>query len=217
LIRAANQAGIPVITATQMLESMMTNPRPTRAEANDVANAILDGSDAVMLSGETAVGDYPVESVQMMARIARQIEADPVLRRTSASALRQVLDPQRAGDDPRAVAHAARALAEDLEARAIAVLTATGRTARRVSQERPAVPVVVFTDRPDVAQTLTLWHSIFPILLPIPSTTDEAIARIDEGVRHLGLAASGDRVIIVGATPREQTQRSVFLEIHRVR
>ena len=217
LIRAANQAGIPVITATQMLESMMTNPRPTRAEANDVANAILDGSDAVMLSGETAVGDYPVEAVKMMARIARQIEADPVLRRNSAIALRQILDPQRVGDDPRAVAHAARALAEDLQAQAIAVLTATGRTARRVSQERPAVPVVVFTDRPEVAQTLTLWHSIFPILLPIPPTTDEAIARIDEGVRRLGLANSGDRVIIVGATPRSFEQRSVFLEIHRVR
>jgi pyruvate kinase len=79
------------------------------------------------------------------------------------------------------------------------------------------VPVVVFTDRPDVAQTLTLWHSIFPILLPIPSTTDEAIASIDEGVRRLGLAGSGDRVIIVGATPRSVEQRSVFLEIHRVR
>ena len=217
LIRAANQAGIPVITATQMLESMMTNPRPTRAEANDVANAILDGSDAVMLSGETAVGEYPIEAVRMMARIARAIEGEPVLGQTSRIALHHFLDDHRAGDDPRAVAHAARALAEDLGAKAIAVLTATGRTARRVSQERPSVPVMAFTDRPEVAQTLTLWHSIFPILMPIPTTTDEAIARIDEEIRRLGLATTGDRVVIVGATPRPQAQTSVFLEVHRVR
>ncbi len=217
LIRAANQAGIPVVTATQMLESMMTNPRPTRAEASDVANAILDGSDAVMLSGETAVGDYPIETVRMMARIARAIEDEPVLRASAATALRQLLEPQRASDDPRAVARAARALAEDIQARAIAVLTATGRTARRVSQERPGVPVVAFTDRPAVAQMLTLWHSIYPILVTIPPTTDEAIARIDEGVRRLGLATSGDRVVIVGVTPRASDERSIFLEVHRVR
>lgn len=214
LIRLANHAGKPVITATQMLESMIENPRPTRAEASDVANAILDGTDAIMLSGETAVGAWPIRAVEVMARIATTIERDPSWHAAMRATGREItVGAERA---TQAVAHAAQTIAADLDAPAIAVLTASGRTAMRISQHRPGVPIVAFTDNPVVASRLSFWHGTTPLLEDLETTTEALIRQVNDGVKHLGLAAPGDTIVIVGAVPRASDERSVFLEIHRV-
>ncbi len=165
-IRLANRHGVPAITATQMLESMMTNPRPTRAEASDVANAILDGSDAVMLSGETAVGTHPIAAVEVMNRIAQETEQSIVQDRTGASR-RTVVDlaPAAARSDAHAIARAAKALARALPASAIVVLTATGRTAGIVASERPGTPIVALTHDLAVARRLALWYGVIPVIV----------------------------------------------------
>ncbi len=214
LIRLANHAGKPVITATQMLESMIENPRPTRAEASDVANAILDGTDAVMLSGETAVGAWPVRAVEVMARIASTIERDPSWQAAMRAPGRDI--PVGADRAAQAVAHAAQTIAADLNAPAIAVLTATGRTAMSISQHRPGVPIVAFTDNPAVASLLGFWHGTTPVLEDLETTTDALIRQVNDGIKRLGLAVQGDNIVIVGAVPRAGDERSVFLEIHRV-
>lgn len=214
LIRLANHAGKPVITATQMLESMITNPRPTRAEASDIANAILDGTDAIMLSGETAVGAWPIRAVEVMARIATTIERDPSWNAAMRASGREITaGAERA---TQAVAHAAQTVAADLDASAIAVLTASGRTAIRISQHRPGVPIVAFTDNPRVASILSFWHGTTPILDTLQTSTDALIRQVNDGVKRLGLAVPDDNIVIVGAVPREGDNRSVFLEIHRV-
>jgi pyruvate kinase len=213
LIRLANQAGKPVITATQMLESMTHNPRPTRAEASDIANAILDGTDAVMLSGETAVGDWPVKTVETMAQIARTIENDVSWRhamQSIAAATRQ----DHAASDSLAVAQASASLATNVRASAIVVLTATGATAERISQQRPGIPILAFADRADVATRLSLWHGVVPVHEPLSTNIDTLLAQLDSGVRRLGYAGSGDRIVIVGSVPRAGESRAVFLEIH---
>ncbi len=214
LIRLANHAGKPVITATQMLESMIENPRPTRAEASDVANAILDGTDAVMLSGETAVGAWPIRAVQVMTRIASMIERDPswhVAMRASRSDI-----PIGRERVTQAVAHATQTIAADLAAPAIAVLTATGRTAMRISQQRPGMPIVAFTDDATVASRLSFWHGTTPIVEVLETTTDALIRQVNDGVKRMGLAAVGENIVIVGAVPRLDDSRSVFMEVHRV-
>ena len=210
MIRLANAAGVPVITATQMLESMIGHPRPTRAEASDVANAILDGTDAVMLSGETAVGAYPIAAVQTMARIAREAERHPDALRAHPA----LIPSQRAVTDSHAVAHAARSLARDLGARAIAVLTATGRTAGLVSGERSGVPIVAFTARPAVARRLALWHGVVPLLTDLPETLDETLDAVERGLRERGLADPGERVIVVGSAARRARGRTPFVQVH---
>jgi pyruvate kinase len=218
IIRAANAAGIPVITATQMLESMIANPRPTRAEASDVANAILDGTDAVMLSGETAVGVDPVAAVATMARIAHAAERDPAAR----PALDAAADVYRVAaaarpTDALAVAEAARALARGLDARCVAVLTRTGRTAGRLSKGRPGLPIVAFTDRPAVARRLALWHGVTALAGPIPPTTDAAVAHVEAGLRAEGLADAGTRVVVVGATRRPAlADPTLFVQVVRL-
>lgn len=216
IIRLANQAGKPVITATQMLESMISAPQPTRAEASDVANAILDGTDAVMLSGETAVGKYPVQAVNMMATIAHEIERDPQSRGSLFRSLRGIGSDLQDFTEPQAIGHAARALADDLKAEAIVVLTTTGRTAQRISQERPRAPIIAFTDRVDVGRRLTLWHGVVPLVCPLKETIDQLIAQVDLELCQRHLASPGDRVVIVGANPRSTEAPSVFLEIHTV-
>ncbi|MEM8808528.1 MAG: pyruvate kinase, partial [Cyanobacteria bacterium P01_G01_bin.38] len=135
IIRACNQRGIPVITATQMLDSMIRNPRPTRAEVSDVANAIIDGTDAVMLSGESAVGDYPVEAVKMLARIATDIEPETAF----------IDYPPTEIDDPHAISEALNAVDQVLDLRCIVTLTETGQSARLAAAERPSVPIVALT------------------------------------------------------------------------
>src|SRR5690606_5963735 len=153
LIRKCLAAAKPVITATQMLESMIENPRPTRAEASDVANAVLDGSDALMLSGETAVGKHPVRVVEVMARIIE--EAELYLRRTNGRGIR--LDPGGERDDlTESVSREACDLAEQIGAAAIVCLTASGTTARSIARHRPSMPIYAFTDDPKVVRQLNL-------------------------------------------------------------
>ncbi len=164
LIATSNRLGIPVITATQMLDSMVSNPRPTRAEVSDVANAILDGTDAVMLSNETAVGKYPVEAVATMARIATRIEQEQALAAVPPS----FKDPQRS--IPNAISQAVSQIAEQLGASAIMTLTKTGSTARNVSKFRPQIPILAVTPHVDVARQLQLVWGVKPLLvLDLPS------------------------------------------------
>ncbi len=164
LIATANRLGIPIITATQMLDSMVSNPRPTRAEVSDVANAILDGTDAVMLSNETAVGNYPVEAVATMARIAERIEQE------------QINTSSRLGTDdkrsiPNAISQAVGQIAENLGASAIMTLTQTGATARNVSKYRPKTPILAITPHVNVARQLQMVWGVRPLLvLDLPST-----------------------------------------------
>ncbi|GAB4546459.1 MAG: pyruvate kinase [Pleurocapsa sp.] len=191
LIATANQLGIPVITATQMLDSMVNNPRPTRAEVSDVANAILDGTDAVMLSNETAVGNYPVEAVETMAKIATRIERE---RKSN------VLKPYGRRSIPHAISAAVGKIAEQLEASAIMTLTKTGATARNVSKFRPKTPILAITPHVHVARRLQLVWGVKPLLvLDLPSTTQTFQAAINVAQEKYWLSA-GDLVVMTAGT-----------------
>jgi pyruvate kinase len=206
VIRAANARGIPVITATQMLESMISHVRPTRAEASDVANAILDGTDAVMLSGETAVGAYPIEVARVMSRIAETAdmacEPGPVDAQFRSQA--------------HAVASAAHILAQTARASMIVVLTRTGLSARLISKERPAVPILAFTPSEEVYRRLSLWWGVTSRRSALEGTMDEKIAWVDAYVRGEGLAAPGEEIVIMGGMRAGGAARTNFVKLHRV-
>ncbi|MFN6565919.1 pyruvate kinase [Dendronalium sp. ChiSLP03b] len=193
LIATANRLGIPIITATQMLDSMVSNPRPTRAEVSDVANAILDGTDAVMLSNETAVGNYPVEAVATMARIAERIEQEE-----AHSTVRQLRDTRRS--IPNAISQAVSQIAEQLGAAAIMTLTQTGATARNVSKFRPSTPVLAVTPHVNVARQLQLVWGVKPLLvLGLPSTGQTFQAAINVAQERM-LLSEGDLVVMTAGT-----------------
>ena len=190
-IRAARDAGRTVITATQMLESMINQPEPTRAEASDVANAVLDGTSALMLSGETAVGRYPLEAVAVMNRIARAVEPsltyhDPALRRS--------------GEMASILSHAACDIAEELEAPVIAVPTQSGSTAREVSRFRPRRPIVAASPYPHVLQQLALEWAVVPIVIEDADSIEDLWHRVAQAIADSGLAATGQRVVLTGGT-----------------
>ncbi|KAF3888287.1 MULTISPECIES: pyruvate kinase [Nostocales] len=194
LIATANRLGIPIITATQMLDSMVSNPRPTRAEVSDVANAILDGTDAVMLSNETAVGKFPVEAVATMARIAERIEQEEA-ENTNTSLLR---DPKRS--IPNAISQAVGQIAEQLGAAAIMTLTQTGATARNVSKFRPQTPILAVTPHVNVARQLQLVWGVKPLLmLELPSTGQTFQAAMNVA-QERGLLSEGDLVVMTAGT-----------------
>ncbi len=211
VILASIAAGKPVITATQMLESMVQNPSPTRAEASDVANAIFDGTDAVMLSAETATGAYPVEAVATMARIIRSVEASPEFR-LRLNALRPA--PTSTVQD--AIAQAAEEVVEAVGAKAIVVFTATGSSARRIARTRPQVPVLALTPNPEVQRQLGLVWGIYPHLAPDPKDTDDMVAIALREVRALGLAQVGDRVVIAAGVPFGVRGTTNLLRVERV-
>lgn len=193
LIVTANRMGIPVITATQMLDSMVNNPRPTRAEISDVANAILDGTDAVMLSNETAVGRFPVEAVATMARIANRIERDGITR--------NVLKVEDTGRSiPNAISQAVSQIAIQLDAAAIMTLTKTGATARNVSKFRPQTPILAITPHVEVARQLSLVWGVKPLLvLDLPST-DQTFQSAVNVARENNFVADGDLVVTTAGT-----------------
>ena len=192
IVADALQAGLPIITATQMLESMIERPVPTRAEASDIANAILDGTDAVMLSGETAVGAYPVESIATMARIALAAEEA------------ETPAPQRvAGSQPEALAAAACVLAERLRARAMVVVTGSGRTAATLSAHRPVVPIYAFTPSADVCRNLMLRYGVWPTRTDHPDRFQETVRSALTTLRERGAVEPGDRVVFFGTLPAE--------------
>jgi pyruvate kinase len=194
LIATANRLGIPIITATQMLDSMVSNPRPTRAEVSDVANAILDGTDAVMLSNETAVGSFPVEAVATMARIAERIEQEETLNANS----RLSRDNRRS--IPNAISQAVGQIAENLGAAAIMTLTQTGATARNVSKFRPKTPILAITPHVNVARQLQMVWGVRPLLvLELPSTGQTFQAAINVA-QEKNLLTEGDLVVMTAGT-----------------
>lgn len=215
IIAQANQRNKAVITATQMLESMLHNPYPTRAEASDVANAILDGTDAVMLSGETAVGEYPVEAVRTMARIAEETERGAptfAIRKESAAPMMT-----QNVSYPHAIGHAATVLANELNVTAIVAFTRSGYTARILSQQRPRVPVFALTPSETVYRALTLWWGVFPILCPFRENTDVMIDDTEALLLERDLISPGDSFIVVGRSPVMGRGRTNFIKVHQTR
>ena len=190
MIEKCNAAGKPVVTATQMLDSMMRNPRPTRAEVSDVANAIYDGTDAIMLSGESANGDWPVESVQTMARIAEETEKK--LSYETAVSRAKNHTPAVSGVISRAACNAAN----ELKAAAIVTSTKSGATARRISQCRPDCPIVAVTPNEKVAKGLAFSFGVYSMVTPTASNTDEVVANAIEAAKSSGFVTAGETVVV---------------------
>jgi pyruvate kinase len=198
IIAAANRAMLPVITATQMLESMIHNPRPTRAEASDVANAILDGTDAVMLSGETAAGAYPIEAVQMMALIADAVEDSLIGSPHSTSPRWEITTAQ---STPRAIAAAACTIANALPVRFIVVLTQSGASARLVSHYRPQVPILAFCPSEETARRTSLYWGVTPIVIEARDRLGELEQQIVRHMRDMRIVQRGDLIVLSGGHP----------------
>lgn len=196
IIQAANQKTKLVITATQMLDSMIENPRPTRAEASDVANAIFDGTDAVMLSGETASGKYPLESVQMMDKIA--LEAEAHMAEWGHSYLPSIGKNQ---DDSFAIAIAARELAHDREVTCIAVFTQSGRSALLQSKARPQVPILAFTPSEDTYRRLGMDWGVIPNLVPFSNSLEEMIQHVEDALLSSTSLKKGQKVVFISGFP----------------
>jgi len=196
IIQQANRLGKIVITATQMLESMLHEPLPTRAEASDVANAIFDGTDAVMLSGETAAGEYPVESVQMMNRIVCRAEAGfGEWGHLAATGLVE------AHDDAASLARAARELACDRDVAAIAVFTRSGRTAALMAKARPGVPILACTPETHTFQRMALMWGVIPKCIPFTDNVEGMIAHVESALKDTGMVASSSQVVLIAGFP----------------
>jgi pyruvate kinase len=209
LLRAARAVDRPVVVATQMLESMIRSPRPTRAEANDVATAVLDGADAMMLSGETAVGDFPFEAASVATRIAQAVESQ-------GAEYRAAQPPCLHTGEAAAVAHAAASIVEgDSDVIAITCYTTTGRTAALLSAERPRVPIHAFIPDADVRRANGLLWGVETHAAERPDDTDQMITMMDEGLRASGLAADGDIVVMAASMPAGRTTTNM-LKIHQV-
>ena len=224
IIRRANAHGIPVITATQMLESMVRSERPTRAETSDVANAVLDGTDALMLSAETAAGRYPVQTVETMAQIACAVEDGVQLADYgSLPAGHAAGGAGRAGarrlsrpSVPYAIGAATQALTEDLDVVLVVAITTTGRTARLLSQRRLTAPVLACLEDEGVARSLALWWGVTPLLVPFQTTTEAMIGFLDREIVRRRLARAGDPVVVVGSVPVIGRGRTNFVQVHRL-
>jgi pyruvate kinase len=212
IIGKCNAAGKPVITATQMLDSMMNNARPTRAEVTDVANAIFDGTDATMLSGETAAGDYPVESARMMAKIASSTEHSAryqsFLKERSEEPTKSITE---------AIGQASAELASDLDVAAVITCTATGTTAKLVSKHHPPVPIIAAASRPEAVGQLTLSSGVLPIPVPETESTDELIYVAVRSAKDAGLVQSGDTVVVTAGVPVGLPGNTSLIRVMRVR
>jgi len=195
IIRAANQAGKLVITATQMLDSMVAGPTPTRAEASDVANAVFDGTDALMLSAETAVGRYPAESVAMMDKIARKAEQE-----MDVWGRRSDLVPA-SHSDALAIALAARELAQDMDVAGICVFTRSGRSAEWISRVRPRVPILAFSPDENTCRRMALLWGVTPRWIPYAATLDQMLEQIGQAIHSTGSFQPGQQVVLVCAFP----------------
>ena len=207
IIELCNRCGKTVITATQMLESMIHEPRPTRAEASDVANAIIDGTDAIMLSGETAMGEYPVKAVEMMVRIALDVEGKIDFKTYPPT------DHSPIG----ALSRATILVARIIEPACIVVFTSSGRSAQFVAAERPGVPVYAFTPNLNVYHALNMLWGVRPILIPEHPDTFEEMAGIAR--KHLvakQLAAAGDNILLLGGIPAHQAGGTNFIKVHTI-
>lgn len=211
MIEKCNRVGKPVITATQMLDSMQRNPRPTRAEASDVANAIFDGTDAIMLSGETAAGKYPVEAVTTMSRIAERAEA--------ALEYREIFNKQASAQQTsvtEAISQAVAVSALDLNAAAIVTSTQSGYTARMVAKYRPKSPIIAVTNDERVMRRLALIWGVKPVLGEIAETTDAMFENAVAGARSTGLISLGDTIVITAGVPVGRAGTTNLIKIHHV-
>ncbi len=211
LIKKANQAGKVVITATQMLDSMQRNPRPTRAEATDVANAIFDGTDAIMLSGESAAGRYPIEAVQTMATIALRAEAAMSSHEVQS---RHQESLERTQTD--AISQAVTNVATELEATAIITSTESGFTSRMVSKHRPDCAIVAVTPSEKVARRLTLCSGVFPVLARQARNIDDMLTIAVDSALSAGYVKSGDLVVITAGVPVGEAGSTNMLKVHTV-
>lgn len=215
IIQAANCAGKPVITATQMLQSMIDHPRPTRAEASDVANAILDGTDAVMLSGETAVGAYPIEAVNTMRRIAENAEAHLPQDRW-AQFLGTGADGSYRHAVTEAISQATVEVALAVGAKAVVTSTMSGRTARMVARHRPSMPVIAATPNPKTLRRLALVWGVQPVLVGDFTLTDEMIQVTVEAACQAGIVSWGDVIVITAGIPFGGAGKTNFFKVHVV-
>lgn len=211
IIQEANRRGKIVITATQMLESMVHNPLPTRAEASDVANAVFDGTDAVMLSGETAAGAYPVEAIKMMDRIVRNAELN-----FQQWGHVQVIQTNE-NDDAVAICLAARELAHDRDVEAIAVFTRTGRTALLLSKARPCVPVLAFTPVDETYRRLAVGWGVVPHHVPWANTMEQMIEQVERALKEKETVKPGQQVVIVSGFPVRDFPLPNMALLHTVR
>ncbi|MGN1032602.1 MAG: pyruvate kinase, partial [Intestinibacter sp.] len=208
MIKKCNELGKPVITATQMLDSMIRNPRPTRAEVTDVANAIYDGTDAIMLSGETAAGKYPVEAVKVMASIAKRIEETldyEELLKASNLKSSTVTD---------AISYATCTTAVELNASAIVTSTSSGHTARMVSKFRPKTPIVAATDSDVTKRQLSLSWGVYAVKAPKASNTDEVVEYSIDASREAGYVKEGELVVITAGVPVGESGTTNLIKVH---
>jgi len=215
LIKKANEKGKLVITATQMLESMTNHVRPTRAETTDVANAVIDGTDALMLSEETSIGKYPVEALQFMNRIIDYTEHSDV----SISALRAKVSSSivSSGESSDAIVYAASEAAERVHAQSIAVFTKTGFTARLISKCRPLSQIIAFSPDERVVKQMSLYWGVSSYLARSFRNTDELIHEVESMLTKLKYAKTGDRVIIVASLPPSILGKTNFMKIHTIK
>jgi pyruvate kinase len=214
VIRKAMAAAKPVITATQMLESMIENPRPTRAEASDVANAVLDGSDALMLSGETAVGKHPVRVVEAMSRIIREAETHRYAYRHGLDQPPGVLE--RTGDVTESVSFTACRLAEQVGAVGIACLTNSGATARAIARHRPSMPVFALTDNARIVNQLGVVWGTRAFHIPFQHDTDRSITLVHDVLTSRGFVSSGDLVVMTAGMPLPARGRTNMVHVSRI-
>ena len=211
IIQRANMRGRVVITATQMLETMITHPQPTRAEASDVANAIFDGSDALMLSGETATGNYPLESVRMMAAIIDDAEQHiDTYGRWQGTALASN------GDDLISLTQSASRLANDRDVAAIAIFTRTGRTARLMSKSRPGVPILAFTPLPETLNQMQILWGVAPFLVPHANTVEAMLAHVEATMLLSSPIKPGQQIILIAGFPVHVQGPANFIMLHTV-
>jgi len=206
-IQMARENAKPVIVATQMLESMIENSRPTRAEASDVANAVLDGADAVMLSGETSVGKYPLEAVKTMARIITAVEENS----TAAPPLTHVPRTKRG-----VISYAARDIGERLDAKALVAFTQSGDTLKRLARLHTPLPLLAFTPLPEVRSQLAMTWGTETFIVPHIQTTDGMIRQVDESLLALGRYKRGDLVVIVAGAPPGTVGSTNMIHVHRI-
>ncbi|MBI5474948.1 MAG: pyruvate kinase [Ignavibacteriae bacterium] len=212
IIKKCSEAGKPVIIATQMLESMINTPTPTRAEANDVANGVVDGADAVMLSGETSVGKFPLEAVQIMDRIIRRVEMENI-------EMSRVLDHPASGVSSRhdALGRAACVLAEQMNAAAIVCVTHSGETARVVSRYRPPTRILAITDRAKILRRLNLiWGVRGLVIENLVQDSDKAVKQIRERLLELELVQEGEYIVLLGGQPFFARGSTNFIEVEKV-
>jgi pyruvate kinase len=196
ITRSARRLGKPVVVATQMLESMISSPVPTRAEVSDVAQAVFEGADAVMLSAESASGQFPIEAVTVMNRVAEEVERDPLYQTIMTS---QRTPPESTSAD--AIAFATRDIAETLDLRAIAAWTASGSTGLRIARERPRIPILALTPNVDAARRLSIVWGVHAMVIDDARDIDDMARRACATCVQEGFAGKGERIVVVAGLP----------------